>query len=127
MILSFADKDTENLFGDKRVRRFSASTTESEGALLDPIPPGEILLEDFMKPLGISQNRLARDLDVPVSRIAGIVRGERAITADTALRLGQYFGTSADVWLGLQMEFDLRLARRSRGAEIEARVPVLAA
>ncbi|MGA0598710.1 HigA family addiction module antitoxin [Enterovirga sp. CN4-39] len=105
----------------------SSTITESEGALLDPISPGEILLEDFMKPLGISQNRLARDLDVPVSRIAGIVRGERAITADTALRLGQYFGTSADVWLGLQMEFDLRLARRSRGAEIEARVPVLAA
>ena len=105
----------------------SSTTTDQEGELLDPIPPGEILLEDFLKPLGISQNQLARDIDVPVSRVAGIVKGERAITADTALRLARYFGTSADVWLGLQMEFDLRKARRAGGAEIEARVPVLAA
>lgn len=95
--------------------------------MLDPIPPGEILLEDFLKPLGISQNRLARDIGVPVSRVSAIVKGDRAVTADTALRLGRYLGTSADVWLGLQMEYDLRRARRSGGAEIEARVPVLAA
>jgi addiction module HigA family antidote len=65
--------------------------------LLPLISPGEILLEEYLKPLGVSQNRLARDIDVPVSRIAGIVRGTRAITADTALRLGAYFGTSAEM------------------------------
>jgi len=64
---------------------------------LEPIPPGEILLEEFLLPLGISQNQLARDIDVPVSRVAGIVGGKRAITADTALRLGAYFGTSAEM------------------------------
>lgn len=105
----------------------SSTTTESDGELLDPIPPGEILFEEFMRPLGISQNQLARDIAVPVSRVSGIVRGERAITADTALRLGRYFGTSADVWLGLQMEHDLRRARRADGAAIAARVPILAA
>ena len=65
---------------------------------LEPIPPGEILLCEFMEPLGISQNRLARDIEVPVSRVAGIVKGARAITADTALRLGAYFGVSAEMW-----------------------------
>ena len=63
--------------------------------LLDPIPPGEILLEEFMRPLGVSINRLARDIGVPPNRISGIVNGKRSITADTALRLGKYFGTSA--------------------------------
>jgi addiction module HigA family antidote len=98
-----------------------------EGAPLELIPPGEILLEEFMKPLGISQNRLARDIDAPVSRIAGIVKGERAITADTALRLARFFGTSAEMWLGLQASYDLRLARRAKGQEIERRVRQLAA
>jgi addiction module HigA family antidote len=95
--------------------------------LLPPIKPGEILLEEFLKPLGISQNRLARDIDAPVSRIAAIVKGERAITADTALRLGQFFGTTAEFWLALQMEHDLRAARRDRGPEIERRVRSIAA
>lgn len=62
----------------------------ADEAMLAPIPPGEVLLEEFMRPLGVSQNRLARDIDAPVSRIAGIVKGERAITADTALRLAQF-------------------------------------
>ena len=75
--------------------------------------PGEILQEEFLRPFGVSQNRLARDIDVPVSRIAGIVSGDRAITADTALRLGAYFGSSAEMWLNLQNEFDLRQARRT--------------
>lgn len=101
--------------------------TDVDGALLVPIPPGEILLEEFMKPLGISQNRLARDIDAPVSRIAGIVKGERAITADTALRLGRFFCTSAEMWLGLQADYDLRVARRTKGREIESRVRQLAA
>lgn len=86
--------------------------------LLDPIHPGEILNEDFMKPLGISINRLARDLHVPPNRIHGIVKGTRAITADTALRLGAYFGVTPQTWLNLQSEYDLRIARRTAGEEI---------
>jgi addiction module HigA family antidote len=95
---------------------------------LDLIPPGEILLEEFMKPLGVSQNRLARDIDVPVARINDIVHGRRGITADTALRLGKYFGTSPELWLGLQMEFDIRRAQRDVWPEIEGRIrPIEAA
>lgn len=105
----------------------SSTTIEDESGMLEPIHPGEILLEEFLKPLGISQNRLARDVGVPVSRVAGLVKGERSVTADTALRLARYFGTSPDVWLGLQMEFDLRRARRVHGPEIERDVRVLAA
>ncbi len=86
--------------------------------LLDPIHPGEILSEEFMKPLGISINRLARDLHVPPNRIHAIVHGERAITADTALRLGTYFGVAPETWLNLQSEYDLRVARRATGQEI---------
>ena len=94
----------------------------SESRLLDPIHPGEILMEDFMKPLGISINQLARDLDVPPNRISAIVKGARSITADTALRLGAYFRMSPESWLGLQLDYDLRLTRRLRGREILTRV-----
>ena len=86
--------------------------------LLDPIFPGEILNEEFMKPFGISINRLSRELHVPPNRIHGIVHGSRAITADTALRLGTYFGVSPETWLNLHSEYDLRLARRTIGEEI---------
>jgi len=79
---------------------------------LDPIHPGEILLEDFLKPMGISINKLAREIDVPPGRISTIVNGKRSITADTALRLGVYFGVSPEVWLNLQADYDLRVARR---------------
>jgi addiction module HigA family antidote len=99
----------------------------SDESPLAAVPPGEILLEEFMKPLGVSQNRLARDIDAPVSRIAGIVKGGRAITADTALRLAQFFGTSPEMWLTLQSDYDLRLARQAAGREIEKRVRPLAA
>ena len=76
-----------------------------------PIPhPGEILLVDYLEPMGISQNQLARSMRVPANRIHAIVHAERAITAETALRLGQALGTSAELWLGLQMEYDLRTA-----------------
>ncbi len=92
--------------------------------LLDPIHPGEILLEDFMKPMGISINQLARDLDVPPNRISTIVNGVRSITADTALRLGTYFGVSPETWLGLQLEYDLRLIRQRIGPQIVQRVRV---
>ncbi len=89
---------------------------------LEPIHPGEILLEEFMRPMGITTNRLARELGVPPGRISAITNGKRSITADTALRLGRYFGVSAETWTGLQADFELRLARRSTGAEIEERV-----
>ncbi len=89
---------------------------------LDPIPPGEILLEDFLVPMGISQTRLASDIDVPVSRVADIVNGRRAITADTALRLSAYFGTSAQMWLNLQAGYDLRVAEQSYWPEAKARI-----
>ncbi|MDD2850328.1 MAG: HigA family addiction module antitoxin [Desulfuromonadaceae bacterium] len=80
---------------------------------LDPIHPGEILLEDFLKPMGISINRLAREISVPPGRISTIVNGKRAITADTALRLGVYFGVSPELWLNLQSDYDLRIVRRN--------------
>jgi addiction module HigA family antidote len=89
---------------------------------LDLIPPGEILLEEFMRPLGISQNRLASDIDVPVSRVAGIVKGTRAITADTALRLAEYFGTSPEMWMNLQAGYDMRVARRTYWPEARTRI-----
>lgn len=75
-----------------------------------------------MKPLEVSINRLARDLDVAPNRIGAIVNGTRAITADTALRLGTYFGNSPEIWLGLQADYDLRLVRQQHGAEIAQRV-----
>lgn len=97
------------------------------GKLLPPIPPGEILLEDFMKPLGISINQLARDLDVPPNRISGIVNGKRAITADTALRLGKYFSTSPDIWIGLQKDYELRIAKQTTWPDVAKRVRTLQA
>ena len=93
-----------------------------ERATLEPITPGEILLEEFMKPLGLSQSRLARDLDIPQSRLSAIISGKRAITADTALRLARCFGTSPRFWMNLQAEYDLRKAEREAGEEIRARV-----
>ena len=89
---------------------------------LEPIHPGEILAEEFMTPLGLSINLLARELHVPPNRIHGIVHGTRAITADTALRLSAYFGSSADLWLNLQTEYDLRQARRTTGEMIGKQV-----
>jgi addiction module HigA family antidote len=86
---------------------------------LDPIPPGEILLEEFMRPHGLSQNKLARDLDVPVARINDIIHVRRGITADTALRLAAYFGTTAEFWLNLQTRYDLKVARRTSGKAID--------
>ena len=93
---------------------------------LDPIHPGEILLKEFMEPMGISQNRLGMDLGVPVPRINAIVRERRSITPDTALRLGRYFQTGPEVWLNLQQEFDLRVLRRQIAEELETIKPAAA-
>jgi len=92
---------------------------------LPPVHPGEVLLEDFMKPLGLSQYRVAQDVGVPALRISQIVRGRRAITADTAMRLGRYFGTSPDVWLRLQARYDLEVAERQYGDRIAREVKIL--
>jgi antitoxin HigA-1 len=95
--------------------------------LLDPITLGEILYEEFMKPLKLSDNQLARDIDVPPGRISEIINGKRAITADTALRLGKYFGVSPEIWLNLQVDHDIRVARRTIWPKIEPHIRVRAA
>lgn len=92
------------------------------GKLLAPIPPGEILFEEFMQPMNISINALARDISVPPNRVSEIVSGKRAITADTALRLGKYFGVSPELWLGLQADYDIRIAKRTTWPKVQARV-----
>lgn len=89
---------------------------------LDPVCPGEILLEEFLAPLKISQEQLARGIDVPKSRISQIVRAKRAVTADTALRLSAYFKTSPEFWMNLQSEYELRRARREAWPEIAPRI-----
>jgi addiction module HigA family antidote len=86
---------------------------------LPPIHPGEILLEEFLKPLDMSMNQLAIELRVPASRINAIVEGERSISADTALRLGRYFGISPEFWINLQATYDLRIARRELEEQIQ--------
>ncbi|SFM38431.1 addiction module antidote protein, HigA family [Ectothiorhodospira mobilis] len=88
----------------------------------DPIGPGEILREDFMEPLELSAAALARALDVPANRITAILKGERGVTADTALRLARYFGTTAEFWMRLQSEYELRRARQSLADKIHRTV-----
>ncbi len=91
---------------------------------LSPIHPGEILLEEFMKPLGLSQYRLAHDIGVAPIRISQIVNGDRSITVDTAMRLARYFGTSAAVWLRLQVRYDLEVAESELSDKINREVKV---
>lgn len=93
---------------------------------IPPIHPGEILLEEFLKPMGISQYRLAKDTNVDPRRINEIVHGQRSITADTALRLSRFFGTSERFWLNLQARYDLELQKMELGDRLEAEVKVLA-
>ncbi|MCY2952766.1 MAG: HigA family addiction module antitoxin [Planctomycetota bacterium] len=93
---------------------------------LSDISPGEILAEEFLKPLGLSQYRLAKDIGVPPRRINEIVHGQRAITADTALRFGRFFGTSPHFWLNLQAQFDLEVAARRLGLRLNCEVKILA-
>ena len=93
---------------------------------MDPIHPGEILFEEFLKPLGISQYRIAKDINVAPRRINEIVQGKRSITADTALRLARYFGLSERFWLNLQSRFDLEIEKDKLDRRLEEEVKVLA-
>jgi len=102
-------------------------TDESKNMMdntLSPIHPGEILLEDFMKPLNLTQYRLAHDIGVTPIRISQIVHGQRAISVDTAMRLARYFSTSAGVWLRLQVRYDLEVAEKELSARINREVKV---
>ncbi|MGD0752277.1 MAG: HigA family addiction module antitoxin [Anaerolineales bacterium] len=92
---------------------------------LSPIHPGEVLLEDFMKPLGLTQYRLAHDIGVTPIRISQIVHGQRAISVDTAMRLARYFGTSAAVWMHMQVRYDLEVAHGQLSDRINQEVKVL--
>ena len=85
---------------------------------MKPVHPGEVLREDFLAPMGITPYRLAKDIDVPVNRITGIVNEDRAISADTALRLSRYLGTSPKVWMGLQADYELELAATNNQAAL---------
>ena len=93
--------------------------------ILKPIHPGEILMEEFLKPLGISQYRLAKDINVPARRINEIVHGKRSISADTALRLSRYFNLSERFWLNLQVRYDLEMEKDKFKGRIESEVKVL--
>ena len=95
--------------------------------LLEEIHPGEILLEEFMKPLGITARKLAADIDVSPSRISELVNGNRPITADTALRLGLFFGMNPRFWLNLQSEYDVRIATHELKSKIASRIRVFKA
>lgn len=93
---------------------------------IPPIHPGEILLEEYLKPMGISQYRLAKDINVDLRRINEIIHSQRSITADTALRLARYFGTSEGFWLNLQSRYDLELQKMELGDRLEKEVKTLA-
>ena len=107
--------------------RLSTITRGSEmsAAFLDPVHPGEVLLEEFLKPLEISQYRLAKEISVPPRRINEIVHGKRGISADTALRLSRFFGTSERFWLNLQLRFDLETEKERLSGVLEEEVSVL--
>lgn len=102
----------------------SSTITAAEPVATDypPVHPGEILLEDFLKPNGISAYRLAKDIGVPVNRITAIIEGRRGITADTALRLGRFFGTDAQSWINLQTNYDLEVACETIGDRLDREV-----
>ena len=91
---------------------------------LFPITPGDVLLEEFLKPMKITQNQLAKDINVPANRVSQIIHGKREITADTALRLGKYFGIEPEFWLNLQVRYNMKIARSQVGKKIEKEVKV---
>ena len=91
---------------------------------LSPITPGDVLLEEFLKPMNITQNQLSKDISVPANRISQVIHGKREITADTALRLGKYFGIEPEFWLNLQVRYNMKIARNKIGKKIEKEVKV---
>lgn len=91
---------------------------------MPPVSPGEVLLEEFLKPMNISQNKLAEDISVPPNRISQIVNGKREITADTALRLGRYFSIEPEFWMNLQARYNMKQARNRIGSNLEKEVKV---
>ena len=99
--------------------------TQRKAVKLAPVHPGEVLLADFLEPLGLSQYRLSKDVSVPPRRINEIVHGTRGVTADTALRLARYFGTTERFWLNLQARFDLETQRDALGPRLEREVRIL--
>jgi len=99
----------------------SSTTTENAGKLA-PVHPGEVLLEEFLEPLGLSQNQVALDIRVHARRINEIVLGKRGVTANTALRLARYFGTTPQFWMGLQVEYDLDVEMDRMGDELDREV-----
>ena len=105
----------------------SNSSTTTETDLIEPIHPGEILMEDFIEGFGITQNKLAVSIGVPPRRINEIVHGKRGITADTAIRLARYFGTSDELWMNLQSNYELRLERRALQEQIDLISPLQSA
>ena len=102
----------------------SNSSTITETDLMEPIHPGEILMEDFIEGFGITQNKLAVSIGVPPRRINEIVHGKRGITADTAIRLARYFSTSEEFWMNLQSNYELRLERRALCDKVAAITPL---
>lgn len=102
----------------------SNSSTTTEVGIIEPIHPGEILMEDFIEGFGITQNKLAVSIGVPPRRINEIVHGKRGITADTAIRLAKFFGTSEEFWMNLQSNYELRIERRALRDKVAAIVPL---
>ena len=102
----------------------SNSSTTTDADRIDPIHPGEVIMEDFIEEFGITQNKLATAIGVPPRRIDEIVHGKRGITADTAVRLARYFGTSAELWMNLQSHYELRLERRALREQLDSIVPL---
>ena len=109
------------------LRRLRSLTTTESVDRIEPIHPGEVLMEDFIKGFGVTQHRVAVAIGVPPRRINEIVHGSRGVSADTALRLGRYFGTSAQFWLNLQSQYDLDVAQDGLAEQIEAITPIQAA
>ncbi|MBW2570250.1 MAG: HigA family addiction module antidote protein [Deltaproteobacteria bacterium] len=91
---------------------------------LSPVTPGDVLLEEFLRPMNITQNQLAKDINVPANRISQVIHGKREITSDTALRLGKYFGIEPEFWINLQVRFNMKIARSKLGKKIEKEVNV---
>ena len=105
----------------------SSSSTTTDTDRINPIHPGEVLMEDFIEGVGITQNKLATAIGVPPRRINEIVHGKRGITADTTVRLAKYFGTSAELWMNLQSQYELRLERRALREQLDSIVPLQSA